>query len=110
MLIPNHAEAQVEAEKLTDYLLSQTHPIGKSKAAWFGVLGYKQSDWQLLQADLTQLAFEDAVLLSETQYGQKYGISSILIGPNGKSGKVMTVWIIISGHKIPRLVTAYPNE
>lgn len=110
MLIPNHRQAQVDVEKVTGYLLSQTHSIGKSKAAWFGILGYNQSDWKLLQSDLAKLASKDAVLLSETQYGQKYGISSTLIGPNGKSGKVMTVWIIISGQKVPRLVTAYPDE
>jgi len=110
MLIPNHGDAQVDAEKLTDYLLSQTHPIGKSKAAWFGILGYNLTDWRLLQSDLAQLASKDAILLSETQYGQKYGISGTLIGPNGKSGKVMTVWIIITGQKNPRLVTAYPDE
>ena len=99
MLIPNNGDAQVDPDKITNYLLSQVHPIGRSKAAWFGILGYDLTEWRLLQADLTQLASGEAELLPETECGQKYGISGTLTGPNGKSGKVMTVWIIMCGSK-----------
>jgi len=110
MQIPNYEDAHVDPEKITEYLLSQTHPIGKSKAVWFEILGYDSSDWRLLQADLMQVAAGDVDWQAETQYGQKYGVSGTLAGPNGKSGEVVTIWIIMVGQQNPRLVTSYPDD
>ena len=110
MQIPNYEDAHVDQEKLTEYLLSQTHPIGKSKAVWFEILGYNASNWRLLQTDLVQIAAAAVDWQTETRYGHKYGVSGTLNGPNGKSGEVVTVWIIMIGQQNPRLVTAYPDD
>lgn len=40
MKLPNAAAARVDFEKLTEYLLSETHPIGRTKAAFFQRLGF----------------------------------------------------------------------
>jgi len=66
MLLPNNKDAQVDPEKITEYLLSPLHPVGKSKATWFGMLGYDLADWRLLQADLTLQASGEAQLLLKT--------------------------------------------
>ena len=54
MLLPNCEAAYVPAEKLNDYLLSETHAVGKAKAKDFRSLGYTK-------ANAGQLA--DAVLM-----------------------------------------------
>lgn len=43
-------------------------------------------------------------------YGQKYEILGSLTGPNGKSGWVRTIWIVLTGETAPRLVTIIPAE
>jgi len=108
--LPNHDDAIVEQVKVQNYLLSPVHPIGKAKAAWFRALGYSQSDWSLLQADLLKFAELDAVIMERTKYGQIYGVSGTLVGPNCKSGQILTIWISMAGQRSPRLVTAYPHE
>lgn len=110
MNLPNYELASIDEEKICEYLLSPTHPVGKAKAAWFGKFGYTQSNWELLRTDLLEIACGEAELLENSRYGQKYGISGKLVGPNGKYGQVMTIWISLSGHEHPRLVTAYPDE
>jgi hypothetical protein len=43
MKMPNNNEAIVDAIKITDYLLSDTHEQGKSKAAFFKRFGFDES-------------------------------------------------------------------
>ena len=110
MRLPNHSDAEVRQQKVQDYLLSPTHPIGKAKAVWFRALGYSQDDWTHLQNDLLKFTEFDAIALDKTEYGQLYSVSGLLTGPNGKSGQVLTIWIIMVGTANPQLVTAYPDE
>jgi len=110
MRLPDHKTAVIESKKIQDYLLSSVHPVGKAKAAWFSILGYSSSDPDLLKHDIMKISGLEATLFEETQYGQKYGIVGSIIGPNGKSGELMTVWIIRTDEDFPRFVTAYPND
>ena len=41
MMLPNAEDAYIPPEKLTDYLLLETHAVGKSKAKFFRSHGYK---------------------------------------------------------------------
>jgi hypothetical protein len=50
--LPNAEDAVILAEKLTDYLLSSSHPVGRFKAGFFRSLGYEADDWHQLEADL----------------------------------------------------------
>ena len=52
--------AVVDVEKVRDYLLSSTHPVGRLKAAFFMGLGYRAEDWGGLHKDLLDLALVDA--------------------------------------------------
>ncbi len=40
MKLPGNRDAVVQDGKLADYLLSETHPVGKAKAKYFRSLGY----------------------------------------------------------------------
>jgi hypothetical protein len=108
--LPNVENAVIDSEKLRDYLLSPSHPVGRFKAAFFSSLGYRQEDWEQLEADLRrQHLTQDAVLGRETSYGRKYEIHGRMRGPAGKIGEVISVWIILVDEDVPRFVTAYPG-
>ena len=93
----NPAAIEIPPEKLRDYLLSPTHPIGRYKAVFFRSLGYDQANWQILEADLRGLLSRPAEPLEATEYGQKYTITAAMTGPNGRDAEIVTVWIILTG-------------
>lgn len=67
MQLPNSESAIVPEEKLRDYLLSPTHPIGRYKASFFQRLGYEQANWQLLEQDIRSLLAQPAEELELTK-------------------------------------------
>jgi hypothetical protein len=108
--LPNAENAVIDPEKLRDYLLSPSHPIGRFEAGFFSSLGYTQANWKQLQTDLhRQHLTEDAVLRRETAYGTKYEIHGGIRGPSGKTREVVSVWIILTDEDVPRFATAYPG-
>ncbi len=107
--LPSAKSAIVDPSKLRDYLLSTTHPVGYTKARFFGRLGFDTPRWKDLQAQLLALALNaEAEPVELTRFGQKYQIRGIIRGPNGRVGAVLTIWIIRDGEIPPRLVTAIP--
>lgn len=42
MNLPNREDAWVPSEKISGYLLSDTHPVGKSKARVFRAVGFTE--------------------------------------------------------------------
>ena len=110
MKIPQAEQAIIERKKIRDYLLSQTHPVGRFKATWFLQLGYEQQQWQQLELDLREqhLPFE-AKEMVPNQFGTKYQIRGSIVTPNGNTVELISIWIIRTGESVPRLVTAYPG-
>ncbi len=111
MRLPDSEKAIIDPEKLHDYLLSPSHPVGRFKAVFFSSMGYTQENWRDFEADLReQHLTKDAVLRQETSYGKKYEIRGTIRGPAGKTGDVLSIWIMLAGEKVPRFVTAYPGD
>jgi len=109
MALPNHQNAVVDEEKLTGYLLSETHPLGRFKAQVFARLGYTLESWRELRADLlAAVALEEPVSQDVTPYGVKYQVPCTPDGPSGESVVLTTVWVIRTAEDFPRFVTAYP--
>lgn len=109
-MLPNADIVIIEPNKVRDYLLSTTHPVGRFKCAVFAALGYDQNEWEILANDLRQHAKSDDVKLSPSGlYGQKYEVSGKLVGPNGKVGVFISVWLVKPDDLVPRLITAYPG-
>ena len=52
MKIPHNEKSYVSEQKLTEYLLSETHAVGKSKAKYFRALGYNEANFRKLQEAL----------------------------------------------------------
>jgi hypothetical protein len=109
-MLPGIERAVIEPAKVRDYLLSTTHPVGRFKAVVFLALGYSADEWAKLRDDLLALAREGkAVPGPANQYGQKYEVSGTLRGPNGREGRVISVWLVPPEAQPPRFVTAYPE-
>ena len=111
MKLPAAERAWIEPAKIRDYLLSREHSVGRFKTVFFENLGYSGDVWQRLEADLRALALTgEATPGEQTNYGQKYEVRGTLRGPSGKSGSVVTAWIVRWGEDVPRFVTAFPGE
>jgi hypothetical protein len=100
----------IDRAKVRDYLLSESHPVGRFKATFFLALGYSVASWQSLAEDLKAHAmFNEAVANPSNDYGQKYEVRGRLEGPNGKAATLVSVWIVLRGENHPRFVTAFPG-
>lgn len=105
----NREKAYIPLSKLRDYLLSETHSVGKSKAKLLRSLGFNEMNVNLLKEGLTAIAHSgDVKEAMSSPHGVKYIIDGLLPTPDGGSIKMRTIWIIDKGHERPRFVTAYP--
>ena len=109
MKLPHGEQAFVPPEKLSGYLLSETHPTGLSKARFFRSLGFTVETAHLLEGQLLALARNiEGAVPSSSPHGQKYSLIGTITAPNGRQARIQTVWIIEPGDERPRFVTAYP--
>ena len=108
MRLPNANRAVVDIAKVRDYCLSATHPLGKHKARVFAaVLGLTADDAEELREALLQAAqMLDAVPGEGDEYGQRYTIDFIMVGPAGQA-TVRSGWIVRTGEDFARLTTSY---
>ncbi len=111
MYLPNRTEAFIPPEKITDYLLSQSHVVGRSKARFFRAQGFDEKYVAQLEEGLLLIAQNYEVAAEKTSaHGTKYVVRGKLQTPSGSKVAVETVWIIEAGEHSPRLVTAYPAK
>lgn len=109
-MLPNANLAIIDPAKVRDYLLSPSHPVGRFKSVVFSALGYTQENWHMLSDDLPALAQSSrAVAGQASAYGLKYEVNGKLIGPSGRTGLFVTVWLMKHGDTAPRFVTAHPE-
>lgn len=104
-----HKNISIPREKLTKYLLSETHPVGSSKAKFFRNLGFNETNINRLTESLLRISQENDI--KETRsllYGINYVINGKMETPSGKTVMITTVWFIRTGQNRPRFVTAYP--
>ena len=109
MKLPNWEDAYVPEAKLLEYLLSETHPVGRWKARFLAAFGFDKTNVAVLEQNLLALAHDQEVIETiPSVYGTKYVIDGTLQTPTGNPLQVRTVWVIDTGQNRPRLVTAYP--
>lgn len=87
MQIPNHENAVIAEQKIRDYLLSETHAIGRYKATFFSSLGYSADNPDALSADLLNMLILDAQAVDSSEYGKKYEIRGSIHGPSDSRAK-----------------------
>jgi hypothetical protein len=106
--LPHRASAHVPIRKVRDYLLSTSHPDGRSKARYFVSRGYDPASPWRLAADLRAIADVGEVsAVRDTEWGPIYEVEGAIDAPDGALMRLATVWII-GPDTIPRLITAYP--
>jgi hypothetical protein len=109
MRMPGADEAVVTREKITGYLLSASHPVGRHKARFFRQNGFSPDQWTVLAEAL--VAHGKTNRVSNTQdsiFGTKYTVEGPLTTPGPAKPEVRTIWFVPRGESRPLLVTAYP--
>lgn len=102
-------DSVISDRKLKEYLLSPR--VEDDKSGFLAIAGYTPSHWHELQADLRNLIGEqDADLTRSTVYGDMYEVKGSLVGPNGKTLQVITVWIRLKVNGATRFVTLVPDK
>jgi hypothetical protein len=110
MKLPNCEQAYIPVEKLANYLLSETHKDGRSKAKLLTHIGYNRDNLEVLEHDLLMIAQSCEVKdVIPSEHGTKYVIEGILQSPSGLQRLMTTVWITEVQETKPRFVTAYPS-
>jgi hypothetical protein len=109
MKLPNADKLTIARAKVLDYLLAQTHPHGRHKAAFFIRFGFSRERWQILASALVRHAGAHEVgRVEDSRFGSRYIVEGAIEAPDGRNPKVRTVWFLESGADTPRFVTAYP--
>lgn len=109
MKLPHHEQATVSERRVTHYLLSYTHPAGRSKARYFNGHGFSADAWQTFADALRRHAADnDVVEVRHTPHGVSYTVEGELMTPTGKRPQIRAVWFQDLGEQTPHLVTAYP--
>ncbi len=109
MKLPHYEQAVVAERKIASYLLSTTHPVGRSKARYFLRHGYSVANWQAFADALRRHAAEHEVVeIQRTSRGISYTVEGALTAPTGQELVLRVVWFQDVGEPAPHLVTAYP--
>ena len=102
--------AVIPLEKISNYLLSRDHPVGRFKAQFFEHLGYTRLRGDQLGHDLRQHLADGVVEISgATQFSRKYRVLGPIRRPNEHSAQRSSVWIRLTRESVARFVTAYPG-
>lgn len=100
----------VSDSKISDYLLSEHHKEGRSKARFFLALGFSLSKRQVLSDSLIEHAVRNEIAERvENAWGTKFIVRCSFNTPDGRNPCIVTVWIE-QANSPPRLVTAYPGS
>lgn len=111
MKLPNYEQAIVPQKKITQYLLSLTHPDGKSKAKFFLRFGFTKDAWETMAiAFINHASNHELAKIEESPFGIRYVVEGELITPDGRNPEVRSIWFIATGDDIPKLISAYPLE
>jgi hypothetical protein len=109
MELPNCEKAIIFMKKLMNYLLSDTHEVGKSKAKFFYSIRFNKRNVNLFKKELSRLTCEEEVKDTiHSDYGVKYIIDGTIVAPYMEKANLRTVWVIEKGEGVPRFITAYP--
>jgi hypothetical protein len=94
---------------LTQYFLTIRKRNDKSR--WLVKAGYTVENWQELENDLrVYILSTEATPIESTKYGQMDEIRGNLVGPNGKTLQVCTIWMTETATGITKFITMYPDK
>ena len=101
--------AVITPEKITDYLLKWQPDNDKSK--FLARAGYSADNWRRLLEDIRiQILPMEAELMRKTAYGELFRIRGKLLGPNGVSLKITTIWMKEVASRQTKFITLFPDK
>jgi hypothetical protein len=107
--LPFADRAVLDARKVSGYLLSDSHPVGRHKSRVFRALGYHAVNADRLVRDLLDVARSGAIGgISATKYGHRYIVDGAVRTPSGVVAVLRTAWITRHGSTTPHFITAFP--
>src|SRR5207247_1677008 len=84
--MPDAHLARVETAKITDYLLSLSHPKGKGKANFFMNFGFTPAHAARFEASLLKHARTQPVInVKQSDHGLKYVLECACESPDGRN-------------------------
>jgi hypothetical protein len=99
----------IDPRKVTHYLLVP-QPTG-DKSAYLAGAGYTMENALNLVSDLrTQILPHEATPVENTIHGQYYEIRVSLIGPNGRSLRICSIWMKEHLSGITKFITLLPDK
>jgi hypothetical protein len=103
-------DAVIAPAKLTQYLLVQRTSDDKSK--FLAQAGYTLDNWQRLELDLREqiLPLEATATGEQNRFGDVYEIQGNLLGPNGTTIAVITIWMLEYSSGITKFITLFPSR
>ena len=111
MKIPKNNLSFVADNKITDYLLSDIHEIGKHKADFFKRFGFDISDVDTFKGSLIQHSIDREIeKTKDSDFGVKYELKCEIKTPDKRNPCIVTVWIVENEQEVPKSVTAYPAK
>lgn len=111
MKIPNNNLSFVADNKITDYLLSEIHEIGKHKADFFKSFGFDIAKIDAFKDSLIQHSIDREIeKTKDSDFGIKYELKCEIRTPDKRNPCIVTVWIVENGQIVPKLITAYPSK
>lgn len=110
-VLPNAQQAEINASKVRDYVLSLEHETGRHKARVFAsALGIDREHWRYLRDQIrAQVQHAQVSEVRAGQFGMRYSVPILVEGLNGQTHEVITAWIVEIDDARPRLTTAYVN-
>jgi len=105
--LPNYQNASIPRSKLEDYALNPDSTEGRHKARLFkSILGFERFDWETLaKTILNALPYHEALPAGEGPWGKKFLVVLTIVGLNGNTGIVETIWIVRPEADYPSFVT-----
>ncbi|WP_353205209.1 DUF6883 domain-containing protein [Sphingomonas sp.] len=99
----------IELAKITDYLLSAEHPIGRAKAAYFNAFGLDSADPIAFANALEAHARTRPIVRSiEGPFGTKREVRCSISTPDRRNPCIIVIWFRPLGTNTHRMITAYP--
>ncbi len=92
-----------------NYLLARRPENDKSQ--FLGLAGYDLANPNRLAEDIRRYLLPMEAESDEvTEYGEMFRICGSLVGPNGRSLRVVSVWMTESATGVTKFITLYPDK